>query len=342
MSEISRPKKFYNRRNFNRKPFHKNDKSRNKVIRAQAEQLSEKDVGITEYVTDVPGFSGVIKARFSDFHVNEIDSEGKIAKLTDTKHPESFHVSKSSTDESKHEISIDLILQDISNKIKSLSESDEKTEDTVEIPVSEMSKEDRARVYNEIKKAFGQKVVANTISKGEEKFIQIKKYNKNIPKDTRTSWPVDTGEYVHFLVFKENMDTLEACYQIGDCLRISSSSFSYAGVKDRRAKTTQWFSARRVEPWKLLKNTRSLRNVKVGNICFKNQPLKLGQLKGNRFRIALRNVTADDQQIDRSLETLKDNGFVNYYGLQRFGNDKDAPTYLIGEKLMLGKWKEVS
>lgn len=342
MSEKNRSKKFNNRRNFNRKPFHKNDKSKNNPARVQAEQLSEKDVGITEYVTDVPGFSGVIKARFSDFHVNEIDLEGKIAKLTDTKYPEGFHLAKSSTHEDKIEISNDLIPEDYRNKIKSLAESKEKTEETVEMPVGELSKAERTAVYNEIKRVYGQKVVANTVLKDEIKFIHIKKYNKNIANDNRTSWPADKGEYVHFLVFKENMDTLEACYQIGDCLRIPPSCFSYAGVKDRRAKTTQWFSVRKVEPWKLIKRTRSLRNVRIGNICFKDEPLKLGQLKGNRFRIALRNVTANDGQINRSLETLKNNGYINYYGLQRFGNDKNAPTYLIGEKLMQGNWKEVS
>lgn len=342
MSDKNRSKKFNNRRNFNNKPFHKNGQSKNNVFRTQAEQLSEKDVGITEYVTDVPGFSGVIKARFSDFHVNEIDLEGKIAKLTDTKHPEDFHVANGSTDEDKIEISTDLIPEDLRNKIKSLAESKEKTEETIEIPASELSKEERTSIYSEIKRVYGQKVVANTVTKDDKRFIQIKKYNKNNATDTRTSWPADKGEYVHFLVFKEHMDTLEACYQIGDCLRIPPSCFSYAGVKDRRAKTTQWFSARKVEPWKLLRRTRSLRNVRIGNICFKNEPLKLGQLKGNRFRIALRNVTADDDQINRSLEALKNNGYINYYGLQRFGNDKDAPTYLIGEKFMLGSWKEVS
>lgn len=61
-----------------------------KKDRPKAEQLSEIDVGITEYINEGPGFSGIIKARFSDFHVNEIDSEGKVAKLTDTNIPEYF------------------------------------------------------------------------------------------------------------------------------------------------------------------------------------------------------------------------------------------------------------
>lgn len=113
------------------------------------------------------------------------------------------------------------------------------------------------------------------------------------------------------------------------------------GVKDRRAKTTQWVSVRKVSPEQLIQKTKPMRNIKIGNICFKDQPLKLGRLKGNRFRIALRNVVADDDTINRGMQSLKDKGFINYFGMQRFGNDKQVPTYLIGAKLMQGNFKEV-
>lgn len=161
-------------------------------------------------------------------------------------------------------------------------------------------------------------------------------------EDNRRSWPKDKGEYVHFLVYKECTDTLEACYKISDCLKMHSSFFNYAGVKDRRAKTTQWFSVRKIEPWKLIMKTKPLKNIRIGNICFKNEPLKLGQLKGNKFRMALRNVIVSDEHIKKTMDSLEKNGFINYYGLQRFGNDKEVPTFLIGVKLMQGNWKEVS
>lgn len=62
-----------------------------KKDRPKAEQLSELEVGITEYIREETGFSGIIKARFSDFHVSEIDCEGKVAKLTDISVPEYFN-----------------------------------------------------------------------------------------------------------------------------------------------------------------------------------------------------------------------------------------------------------
>lgn len=57
----------------------------------QQEQLKETEVGITQYVNKLNGFSGIIKARFSDFQVNEIALDGKIAKLTDTNCPDDFY-----------------------------------------------------------------------------------------------------------------------------------------------------------------------------------------------------------------------------------------------------------
>ena len=45
--------------------------------------LREDQVGITEYVSNGAGFTGVVKSRFSDFHVNEIDLDGKVLQLND-------------------------------------------------------------------------------------------------------------------------------------------------------------------------------------------------------------------------------------------------------------------
>lgn len=237
---------------------------------------------------------------------------------------------------------------------------DNKDNKVVELDSTNFDKEKRGNIHRTVKSILQQKIVASTITRDDKKYITFKKYNKEglfllfIPNclvksiissdksDNRSKWPIDKEEYVYFLVYKENIDTLEAALKISDCLRIKASAFSYAGVKDRRGKTTQWFSVRKVEPWKLLKKTRSIRNVYIGNITFKSKPLKLGKLQGNRFRIALRNITADNELINEAMEKLKEKGFINYYGLQRFGNDKEVPTYDIGNKLLLRQFKEVS
>lgn len=59
-----------------------------------------------------------------------------------------------------------------------------------------------------------------------------------------------------------------------------------------------------------------------------------------RFRIALRHITAEPSVIDQSLTSLRENGFINYYGLQRFGNSAVTPTHQIGLALLRGKFQE--
>lgn len=61
-----------------------------------------------------------------------------------------------------------------------------------------------------------------------------------------------------------------------------------------------------------------------------------------RFRIALRNVTASDEVVNTACKDLQEHGFINYYGLQRFGTRVETPTFNIGLKLLQGNFKDVS
>ena len=38
-----------------------------------------------------------------------------------------------------------------------------------------------------------------------------------------------------------------------------------------------------------------------------------------RFEILLRNITVSDKVVEAACEGMKTSGFINYYGLQRFG-----------------------
>ncbi len=91
-----------------------------------------------------------------------------------------------------------------------------------------------------------------------------------------------------------------------------------------------------------------------------SEPLKLGALAGNCFTIILRqvngetelalllllllfevhvlmyfgflfrNVSCDDHVINEVMQSLSDAGFVNYFGMQRFGTST-IPTHRVGE-----------
>ena len=49
--------------------------------------------------------------------------------------------------------------------------------------------------------------------------------------------------------------------------------------------------------------------------------LRMGHLRGNSFTVNLHGVTADDEAISKACAAISANGFLNYFGKQRFGFD---------------------
>ena len=56
---------------------------------------------------------------------------------------------------------------------------------------------------------------------------------------------------------------------------------------------------------------------------------KLSSVNGFQLWIT-RNVSVEDNVIDEAVRALKESGFINYFGMQRFGTAA-APTYAIGK-----------
>ena len=65
----------------------------------------------------------------------------------------------------------------------------------------------------------------------------------------------------------------------------------------------------------------------------------MGDLKGNHFTIALRDIHGSDQVIATAVENLRQNGFINYFGQQRFGT-ASVKTSDIGLALIKSQWME--
>jgi len=69
----------------------------------------------------------------------------------------------------------------------------------------------------------------------------------------------------------------------------------------------------------------------------------LGQLKGNRFSVALRFIARSikDEQIGRNVKNVEKNGFINYFGMQRFGT-YSVRTHEMGIEILKQNWQKVS
>jgi len=135
----------------------------------------------------------------------------------------------------------------------------------------------------------------------------------------------------------------------------------YSGMKDKRGVTSQFCTVYRKTPEDLmiLNRENKYKNssggggssrggssiIRVGNFIYVEKDLRLGMLKGNRFDIVLRNIcvdyTNDDkddvemakerlkvtvEKTKKAVQTLNEIGFINHFGMQRFGKFYDTHT----------------
>lgn len=269
--------------------------------------------------------------------MNEIDLEGNKAILSSFAVPEKDEepISQEAQDKSI----TDFIEDEKLTEIKELIANND-FHKSILIDVTEFDKEKRSLFHEVLRKEFGNKTCNNTITTGvDKKYIQVKKFGKgDVEKENRGwSWP---HEYTFFVMFKENIDTMQAASALAKTMKIKPSNMVYAGTKDRRAKTSQWICIKKMEPSKISQAARRTYGVRVGNFKFCAKPIKLGDLSGNHFRIALRSIKGDEAEIEQSLESLKRFGFINYYGLQRFGNCTEVTTFDVGRALLKSDFKE--
>lgn len=293
--------------------------------------MSETDAGITEFLGDHNAFFGIIKQRFSDFLVSEIDPDGVLVKLDNLSLPTS--------DDSELSVSqhTEILSTETLDALKQLQDSES---EPVLIEVEEKSKEERRCIHGAIKALFP-KLCSNTQDVNGKKMIVVKAPSaKKDPSDLRQSWPKSRGNYTHFVLYKENKDTPEAISLIAKFLRMKPGVFTYAGVKDKRARTVQKASVYRVEAAKLLGLNKILRNMVIGNVTYQKEPLRLGDLSGNLFRIVLRNVSGTEDNISKAITSLAKRGFLNYFGMQRFGTTT-VPTPSIGLAILKSQWEMV-
>lgn len=185
-------------------------------------------------------------------------------------------------------------------------------------------------------------------------------FSVSIKAPRKHFWPKNRGSFCHFVLYKENKDTMDAINVLSKFLRSECSiqvptsyhliltdwmsstdtilhlssrlrpnMFSYMGTKDKRAITVQEIAVLKwVCPalkfsdgggvymqtisgvsWTLIRETfpscrlritaerlahlnKCLMNLKVGNFCYKNHPLKLGELQGNHFTVVIRSADA--------------------------------------------------
>ena len=146
------------------------------------------------------------------------------------------------------------------------------------------------------------------------------------------------GEHVYLQIEKKNQNTLDVVDQIARLASVRRMDVGYAGLKDRRAITRQWFSVYlplddQVQ-WQELNNE----NIKLLSETRHKKKLRRGQHKANRFCICLRNLSCDVEELEERLKVVSNRGVPNYFGPQRFGINGN--NLLAADKLLSGERSE--
>jgi len=129
------------------------------------------------------------------------------------------------------------------------------------------------------------------------------------------------GEHVLLQIRKRDANTEWVARKLARFAEVPIRDVSYAGLKDRFAITTQWFSVRlagKANPdWATFTDD----EASVLQWHLHQRKLKRGSLKANRFTIVLRELQADKAELAQRLKLIGENGVPNYFTEQRFGRD---------------------
>ena len=305
--------------------------------------FTETQLGISEFLSpEIAGFQGVIKERFSDFNVYELDQALRVVRLNNQSLEKKVDKGNKNVEEadfiySSVPESVRTLLSDIQfSMIKSLN-SDASFCDPIRINVSEVSKESRKEVHGVLKKFAN--IETNTSEVEGVKYIEVK-HKKKCKTGGRRDWPRERPRFLHFTLYKENMETYEAISHLSKKCRTEEKHFGTAGTKDRRGRTTQRVSVSMVSAEQILGAAKQINRIEVGDFSYEKNEIRLGDLAGNRFEIGVRNVDVSDQQLESVMESFRTTGFINYFGTQRFGTQGVA-THQIGIELLKGNYSAV-
>lgn len=349
------------------------------------QQNLEEEIGITEFINNAKGFQGIIKQRFSDFVVREVDVDGNIVYLKELSGQELENkyftkINNNSNTITSTSISINeddinpldlakktcielksLLMDNIDDKILDekivnyielcIQKADDCDDSFIGYPCS--NKESRTEMHKCIRNNVGPYIETDTITVDNMQHLRLfakHKLKKSTGEKTYTvsslvkrdnRWPKEIGNYLRFTLLKENIDTMSACNALGKTFRLKPNSIGYSGTKDKRAVTTQKITIFRRRPSEIerLNKFKYPPVMRVGDFEFVKNEVKLGQHSGNHFEIVLRAISENDDIVINACSQLQMNGFINYFGLQRFGKG-GTKSHIIGKALYLSEWKK--
>ena len=132
--------------------------------------------------------------------------------------------------------------------------------------------------------------------------------------------PTGAGEHAWLRIRKRGLNTEDVAKQLARIAGVKRVDVGYAGLKDRHAVTTQWFSVRlpgRADPdWP----ARLPPGAELLDAARHARKLHSGAHTGNAFAIVLRDCSGDRDALAERILGIVRRGVPNYFGEQRFGH----------------------
>jgi tRNA pseudouridine13 synthase len=130
----------------------------------------------------------------------------------------------------------------------------------------------------------------------------------------------ESGSYSYIILEKKNYNTLDAIKKLAKTLNLKEKNFGYAGNKDKKAITQQYVSILNLKKEKL--ENLKIKDIKIKFPGYGNKRICLGDLKGNEFKIIVRDVK----------KKPKSDFIENYFDEQRFSKNNVEIGKLIIKK----------
>ena len=133
--------------------------------------------------------------------------------------------------------------------------------------------------------------------------------------------PSGAGEHAWLRIRKRDANTQWVAQRLAALAGVRPVAVGYAGLKDRRALTTQVFTVHlpgRPDPdWAALEGD----GIEILEVARHHRKLQRGALRGNRFRLRVCHLDGDLAGLARQLEQIGRTGVPSYFGPQRFGRE---------------------
>ncbi|KAH9578992.1 Pseudouridine synthase [Trypanosoma melophagium] len=171
--------------------------------------------------------------------------------------------------------------------------------------------------------------------------------NVNCTDTTTTS-----SSFIHLLVRKRNLDMMELRILLAEHFKVPDTAVCSAGMKDKCAVTYQRCSV----PVSLKANkdgtdkeitrltwpsdpSSYVEILQISDPCV--SPIQTGELSGNWFSIHLLDVSQISQaELTQRLRRTESDGFLNYFGQQRFSENVRSLADHVGIHLLARRWTD--